>query len=58
VRMRCPKCLELADTRSTQRRRLDEGWVIWRRRKCLKCKKCFTTKEKVTHALQFHVEPQ
>lgn len=44
--MRCPFC-ENQDTRVIDSRPTDEGYAIRRRRECDKCKKRFTTYEKV-----------
>ena len=44
--MRCPYC-EHEDTQVVETRESDEGGVIRRRRKCLKCDKRFTTYERV-----------
>ncbi len=44
--MKCPFC-DNADTRVIDSRPTDEGQVIRRRRACDKCKKRFTTYEKV-----------
>lgn len=44
--MRCPFCTA-ADTQVLESRTVDEGKSLRRRRECLKCKKRFTTYEKV-----------
>jgi transcriptional repressor NrdR len=44
--MRCPFC-EHDDTQVVETRESDEGGVIRRRRRCLKCDKRFTTYERV-----------
>jgi transcriptional repressor NrdR len=44
--MRCPFCTT-ADTQVLESRTVDEGKSLRRRRECLKCKKRFTTYEKV-----------
>jgi len=43
--MKCPYCLD--KTRVTDKRSFGLGEVIRRRRECLKCKKRFTTHEKI-----------
>ena len=48
--MRCPYC-EHAETQVVETRESDEGGVIRRRRRCLKCDKRFTTYERVEVAL-------
>ena len=48
--MRCPFC-EHAETQVVETRESDEGGVIRRRRRCLKCDKRFTTYERVEIAL-------
>jgi transcriptional repressor NrdR len=48
--MRCPFC-DHADTQVVETRDSDEGGVIRRRRRCLKCDKRFTTYERVEVAL-------
>lgn len=44
--MKCPFCSH-TDTHVLESRVIDEGAAIRRRRKCIKCKKRFTTHEKV-----------
>src|SRR5436190_2048857 len=44
--MKCPFCGNL-DTRVSDKRETDENTITRRRRECLKCKKRFTTYEKV-----------
>jgi transcriptional repressor NrdR len=44
--MRCPYC-EHDDTQVVETRESDEGGVVRRRRRCLKCDKRFTTYERV-----------
>src|SRR3989304_4134888 len=44
--MRCPFCTA-SDTQVLESRTVDEGKSLRRRRECLKCKKRFTTYEKV-----------
>ena len=44
--MKCPFCAN-TQNQVLESRVIDEGLVIRRRRKCLKCKKRFTTQEKV-----------
>ena len=44
--MRCPYC-DHAETQGAETRESDEGGVIRRRRRCLKCDKRFTTYERV-----------
>jgi transcriptional repressor NrdR len=44
--MRCPYCSH-EDTQVVETRESDEGGVIRRRRRCLKCEKRFTTYERV-----------
>ncbi len=44
--MKCPFCSH-ADTQVLESRVIDEGAAIRRRRKCTRCKKRFTTHEKV-----------
>jgi transcriptional repressor NrdR len=44
--MRCPYC-DHAETQVAETRESDEGGVIRRRRRCLKCDKRFTTYERV-----------
>ena len=48
--MRCPYC-EHDDTQVVETRESDEGGVIRRRRRCLKCDKRFTTYERVEISL-------
>ena len=48
--MRCPYC-DHAETQVVETRESDEGGVIRRRRRCLKCDKRFTTYERVEVAL-------
>ena len=48
--MRCPYC-DHAETQVVETRESDEGGVIRRRRRCLKCDKRFTTYERVEIAL-------
>lgn len=48
--MRCPFC-EHDETQVVETRESDEGGVIRRRRRCLKCDKRFTTYERVEVAL-------
>lgn len=48
--MRCPYC-EHDETQVVETRESDEGGVIRRRRRCLKCDKRFTTYERVEVAL-------
>lgn len=48
--MRCPFC-DHAETQVVETRESDEGGVIRRRRRCLKCDKRFTTYERVEIAL-------
>jgi len=48
--MRCPFC-DHAETQVVETRESDEGGVIRRRRRCLKCDKRFTTYERVEVAL-------
>jgi transcriptional repressor NrdR len=48
--MRCPYC-DHEDTQVVETRESDEGGVIRRRRRCLKCDKRFTTYERVEVAL-------
>ena len=43
--MKCPFCAK-SDTQVLESRSVDEGSIIRRRRKCLRCKKRFTTYEK------------
>lgn len=44
--MRCPYC-DHAETQVVETRESDEGGVIRRRRRCVKCEKRFTTYERV-----------
>ncbi|MFC1728665.1 transcriptional regulator NrdR [Nanoarchaeota archaeon] len=44
--MRCPFC-DSEDTRVSDKRETDEGKATRRRRECLKCKKRFTTYERI-----------
>jgi len=44
--MKCPFCTN-SESQVLESRIIDEGAVIRRRRRCLKCKKRFTTQEKV-----------
>jgi len=46
--MRCPYC-ENNDTKVTDKRNSEKGKSIRRRRECLKCKKRFTTYERIEH---------
>jgi transcriptional repressor NrdR len=48
--MRCPFCSH-DDTQVVETRESDEGGVIRRRRRCLRCEKRFTTYERVEIAL-------
>ena len=48
--MHCPYC-DHAETQVVETRESDEGGVIRRRRRCLKCDKRFTTYERVEVAL-------
>ncbi|MFN7723965.1 MAG: transcriptional regulator NrdR [Rubrivivax sp.] len=48
--MRCPFCSH-GETQVAETRESDEGGVIRRRRKCLKCDKRFTTYERIEIAL-------
>jgi len=48
--MRCPYCSH-DDTQVVETRESDEGDVIRRRRRCLKCNKRFTTYERADIAL-------
>lgn len=48
--MHCPFC-DHADTQVVETRESDEGGVIRRRRRCLKCDKRFTTYERVEVAI-------
>ncbi|MEP7280562.1 MAG: transcriptional regulator NrdR [Rubrivivax sp.] len=48
--MRCPYC-EHDDTQVVETRESDEGGVVRRRRRCLKCDKRFTTYERVEISL-------
>jgi transcriptional repressor NrdR len=48
--MRCPFC-DHAETQVVETRESDEGGVIRRRRRCVKCEKRFTTYERVEIAL-------
>lgn len=48
--MHCPFC-DHADTQVVETRESDEGGVIRRRRRCLKCDKRFTTYERVEVAM-------
>jgi transcriptional repressor NrdR len=48
--MRCPFC-DHAETQVVETRESDEGGVIRRRRRCVKCEKRFTTYERIEIAL-------
>ena len=48
--MRCPYCAH-DDTQVVETRESDEGGVIRRRRRCLRCEKRFTTYERPELAL-------
>ena len=48
--MKCPFCSH-SETQVVETRESDEGGVIRRRRRCLKCDKRFTTYERVEIAL-------
>jgi transcriptional repressor NrdR len=48
--MRCPFCNH-DDTQVTETRESDEGDLVRRRRRCLKCDKRFTTKERAELAM-------